>query len=50
MESSIQFPISIIFLFMKIVHSSQNRYVMRAASQLPGKGPTNVDDAPASAR
>ena len=26
------------------------RYVMRAASQLPGRGPTNVYDAPASAR
>ena len=26
------------------------RSAMRAASQLPGKGPTDVDDAPASAR
>ena len=26
------------------------RSAMRAASQLPGKGPTNVDDAPAPAR
>ena len=26
------------------------RYAMRAASQLPGKGPTDVDDAPAPAR
>ena len=25
------------------------RSAMRAASQLPGKGPTDVDDAPASA-
>ena len=26
------------------------RSAMRAASQLPGKGPTDVDDAPAPAR
>ena len=26
------------------------RSTMRAASQLPGKGPTDVDDAPAPAR
>ena len=26
------------------------RFAMRAASQLPGKGPTDVDDAPAPAR
>ena len=26
------------------------RYAMRAASQLPGKGPTYVDNAPAPAR
>ena len=25
------------------------RYAMRAASQLPGRGPTDVDDAPAPA-
>ena len=28
----------------------QVRSAMRAASQLPGKGPTDVDDAPAPAR
>ena len=26
------------------------RYAMRAASQSPGKGPTDMDDAPAPAR
>ena len=29
---------------------SSVRSAMRAASQLPGKGPTDVDDAPAPAR
>ena len=30
--------------------SSGVRSAMRAASQLPGRGPTDVDDAPAPAR